>query len=300
MNITCIIGFGKLGTHLYHALNKTAKYEIGYVVKNSGTKAVPQKIDDCSIIFICTPDSEISRIVNELKKKVYDLNKKYIYHTSGAFDSDLLKPLEKKGAYTGTFHPVQTFEQEVRTYNNRFSGIYIALEGSAEAVKKAKGISHTLRAKTVILSKEDKILHHINSVIASNYMVSFLYQIEKISQSLSNIYSAKKGRLIGFKKNTFFGIYKPLIEQTLKNIEGKGFSGSLTGPIARNDLKTVIAHIKKIGEKIPELLPFYALMGTETVKLALKNKNIKEQDAKILLKELNKTGFTKEKKKIRN
>lgn len=300
MNKICIIGLGKLGSHLYHALKKTAKYKVGYVVKNSGTKAVPQKINDCSIIFICTSDSEISRIVNVLKKKVYDLNKKYIYHTSGAFDSGLLKPLENKGAYTGSFHPVQTFEQKAASYNKRFNNIYIALEGSAEAVRKAKEISRALKAKTVLLSKEDKILHHINSVIASNYLVSFLYQIEKISQSISNIYGAKKGRLIGFKKSTFFGIYKPLIEQTLENIERKGFAGSLTGPIARNDLKTVIAHIKKIGEKIPELLPFYALMGTETVKLALKKKNIKEQDAKILLKELSKTGFTKEKKKKRN
>ena len=300
MNKICIIGLGKLGTHMYHALNKTAKYKVGYVVKNSRTKILPQKINKCSIIFICTPDSEISSSVNELNKKVYHLNKKYIYHTSGAFDSGLLKPLERKGAYAGSFHPVQTFEQKAASYNKRFNNIYIALEGSAESVRKAKEISRALSAKTVILSKEDKILHHINSVIASNYLVSFLYQIEIISQSLSNIYSSKKGRLFGFKKNTFFGIYKPLIEQTLKNIESKGFAGSLTGPIARNDIKTVIAHIKKIGEKIPELLPFYSLMGTETVKLALKKKNIKKQDAKILLKELNNTEINKEKKKIRN
>lgn len=297
MNKVCIIGLGKLGSHLYYSLKKTGKFNLYYTAKNSKTKIKPDEVNKCSIIFICTGDSEINKVVNELKKKACNLNKKYVYHTSGAFDSDLLKILEDKGAYTGSFHPVQTFESRVTSRNTRFTNIYIVLEGSPQALKKAVEISRTLKAKPVALSKENKILHHINSVIASNYLVSFLHQIEKISQLISRTYTAKKRKLNGFKKTTFFGIYKPLIEQTLKNIETKGTADSLTGPIARNDIKTVIAHIKLIKEKIPGLLPFYSLMGKEAVKLALKKKNIKEPDAKILLKQLNKTGFKKELRK---
>jgi len=297
VNKICIIGLGKLGSHLYYSLNKTAKYNVHYTVKNSRTKTKPDKINECGIIFICTPDSTINRVVNELKKKAYNLNKKFIYHTSGAYDSDLLKSLEDKGAYTGSFHPVQTFETRIISRNDRFKNIFIAIEGCPQALKRAEEISRALSAGTIILSKKDKLLHHINSVIASNYLISFLHQIEKVSFLISGIYSGKKGQLNGFKKSTFFNIYKPLIEQTLKNIDNKGTASSLTGPIARNDIKTVIAHVDTIREKIPGLLPFYSLMGTEAVKLALKKKSIKKPDAKNLLKELNKTGLTKTKRK---
>jgi predicted short-subunit dehydrogenase-like oxidoreductase (DUF2520 family) len=297
LNSICIIGLGKLGSHLYYSLNKTAKFRVRYAVKNSRAKIKPEEINKCGIILICTSDSKIINAVNELKKKNYNLEKKYIYHTSGAFNSDLLKPLEQKGAFTGSFHPVQTFESKVTSRSKRLNNIYIAAEGSRKAVKKAKEITMALEAKAVVLTADDKLLHHINSVIASNYLVAFFHQIESISQLISGTYQGKKGQVFGFKKTSFFNIYKSLIEQTLSNIELKGTADSLTGPIARNDIKTVAAHVKIINDKIPHLLPFYSLMGTEAVKLALKKKSINKPDAKILLKELNKTVNIKKKRK---
>jgi predicted short-subunit dehydrogenase-like oxidoreductase (DUF2520 family) len=286
----CIIGFGKLGSHLYYALNKTSKYRVHYVVKNSKAVFSPQKLSECNVIFICTPDSSIIEVVKELRKKSFVLLNKYIFHTSGAFDSGLLKPLEDKGAFTGSFHPVQTFEARVKSHNKRVNGIYIITEGNTKAVKKGNEIARALHSKFVTLGKDEKILHHINSVIASNYLVCFFYQIEKISHLISNVYTHGKGRLNGFKKSTFLNIYKPLIEQTLKNIKKKGIQKSLTGPISRNDLSTVKAHIKIIKKKMPAILEFYSLMGKQAVQIALKNKSINKNEAKTLLRELNKNS----------
>jgi predicted short-subunit dehydrogenase-like oxidoreductase (DUF2520 family) len=286
----CIIGFGKLGSHLYYALNKTSKYRVHYVLRNSRARLSPQKLSECSVIFICTPDSGIKDAVKELKKKSFVLLNKYIFHTSGAFDSGLLKPLEAKGAFTGSFHPAQTFEERVKSYNKRLNGIYIITEGSREAVRKANEIAHALLSKFVSLGKDEKILHHINSVIASNYLVCFFYQIEKVSHLISGVYARGKGRLNGFKNSTFLNIYKPLIVQTLKNIEKKGTQKSLTGPISRNDLSTVKAHIKIIKKRMPSILEFYSLMGNQAVQIALKNKSINRNEAKTLLRELNKNS----------
>ena len=290
MDKVCIIGFGKLGSHLFYALNKTSKYHVHYVVKNSKAKLSPQKLSECSVIFICTPDSAIKEAVKELKKKSYLLRNKYIFHTSGAFDSGLLKPLKAKGAFIGSFHPVQTFEERVKSHNKRLNGIYIITEGGANAVKKTNEIAHALHSEFVTLGKDEKILHHINSVIASNYLVCFFYQIEKVSHLISSVYTHGKGRLNGFKKSTFLNIYKPLIEQTLKNIKKKGTQKSLTGPISRNDLSTVKAHIKIIKKKMPAILEFYSLMGKQAVQIALKNKSINENEAKTLLSELNRNS----------
>ncbi len=290
MDKVCIIGFGKLGSHLYYALNKTSKYRVHYVVKNSRTKLSPLKLSECSIIFICTPDSSIKETVKELKKKSLVLKNKYIFHTSGAFDSGLLKPLEAKGAFIGSFHPVQTFEERVKSHNKRLNGIYIITEGSPKGVKKANEIAQALHSKFVTLGKDEKILHHINSVIASNYLVCFFYQIEKVSHLISSVYPPGMGRINGFKNSTFLDIYKPLIEQTLKNIKKKGTQKSLTGPISRNDLNTVKTHIKIIKKKMPAILEFYLLMGKQAAEIALKNKSINKNEAKTLLRELNKNS----------
>jgi predicted short-subunit dehydrogenase-like oxidoreductase (DUF2520 family) len=288
MTKVCIIGLGRLGSHLYYAINRTGKFKVSYVVKNSKVKIDPVKLSKCEIIFICTGDSDIQKAVKELRNSKYNLKGIYIFHTSGAHHSGLLSALERKGAFTGSFHPVQTFESRVTSRNTKFWNIYIAIEGSAQALIKGAEIVKSLGSKSIVINKEDKTLHHINSVFASNYLVVFLSLLEGVSQKLSTTYKGKKIFKNGFNKSSFFNIYKPLIEQTLRNIEIKGFASSLTGPIERNDVNTIRLHLKTLKIRMPELLPFYIIMGTEAVKIAQKKGSLKTQEAKKMIKELNK------------
>jgi predicted short-subunit dehydrogenase-like oxidoreductase (DUF2520 family) len=288
MTKVCIIGFGRLGSHLYYALNKSGKFKVSYVVKSSKVKIDPVKLNASEIIFICTGDSSIQKTAKELISTKYNLKGKYIFHTSGAHHSGLLNPLENKGAYTGSFHPVQTFESRAKGMNTKFMNIYIAIEGSNRALKKGGKIAKSLRSKTIFLWKEDKVLHHINSVFASNYLVVFLSLLETTSHELSITYTDKKIFKNGFKKSSFFNIYKPLIEQTLLNIEDKGITKSLTGPIERNDINTIKLHLKTLKTRMPELLKFYVMMGTEAVKIAQRKGSLRSNDAKRMMRELNK------------
>jgi hypothetical protein len=57
---------------------------------------------------------------------------------------------------------------------------------------------------------------------------------------------------------------------------------SLTGPVERKDIDTVLLHLETINKKIPELLPFYILMSFETAKLGIKKKSISNKDIKVL------------------
>ncbi len=297
MEKVCIIGLGKLGSHLYYSLNKTRKYNVTCVIKSSKTKIDPLKFNMCGIIFICTDDSAVSKIVKQLTGKKFNLKNKYIYHTSGALDSGILKPLEARGAFTGSFHPVQTFKSRLTGHNQKLSGIYIAVEGSAKASVKAAEIAKALKSKTVLLSKNDKVLHHISSVFASNYLVAYMSLLEKVSHELSATYRMKKILKNGFKKTSFLNIYKPLIEQTLKNVETYGTVKSLTGPIERNDLVTVKLHLNTLRNRIPELLPFYSALGIEAAEIALKKKSISRKDANVMINMLKKYSSKQKKKK---
>lgn len=272
-----IIGFGNLGSHLYHALKNSGKVNITGIVKTGRNRIPPAAVNNTDVIFITTQDTKIRTAVKSLAK--FKLKGKYIYHTSGSLTSDELKPLAVKGAITGSFHPVQTFEAQAKKDNDRFRNIYIAIEGDAKAVKRAKEISGMLGAKSIIIPKEEKALHHICCVIASNFTATLMRLIEKTGERMKS--TRKQIQKNGFNKAEFFSIYKPLAVQTLENIASRGAVKSLTGPIERNDLETIKKHLNSISY---ELLPIYILLGIETVNLSLEKKSITPNEAKQILK----------------
>lgn len=283
MENAIIIGYGKLGSHLYRSLNKTKGIRIIGLIKNSKQPISKKLVNNANLIFITTQDSKIKNVVKKLSG--FDLSKKIIFHSSGSLTSDELIPLSLKGAVTGSFHPVQTFESRAMKDERRFRNIYIAIEGNSRAAQTGKQIAKKLRAKPVILTKESKPLHHVCCVIASNFMASLVRQIEYLGAEINGTVNFKKIQNNGFNNSSFFNIYKPLAMQTLNNISAKGAVKSLTGPIERNDLETISSHLKNLPK---EFMPMYIFMGIETVKLSLEKKSIKPAQAKKILKTFDK------------
>ena len=274
MNHVSIIGYGKVGSHLYYGLRGAGKYNVHVIKRSKDLK------DNTRIVFITTQDSKIASAVKKLNTRTANLKGKYIYHTSGVLTSDILKPLKKLGAETGSFHPVQTFENQAsgRNFVSRFRNIYAVLEGNKKAVSKANQLARDLGAYPVTIDKKNKILHHVCCVIASNYIISLMHTIDNLG---------KRIRKNGFNKHGFFSIYEPLILQTLENVKRKGTVKSLTGPIERNDLQTLNMHLKELRRKVPELLPFYKILARETAKVAFKKRSINKKELSRLLRIFN-------------
>lgn len=273
-----IIGYGKLGSHLYCALKSAGKRYAVTVIKNKKPNAavLKKQIEKAGIIFICVQDSNITGAVKLIDKTSAELKGKFVFHTSGALTSDELAPLSKNGAYTASFHPVQTFEKKAIRQTDRFKEIYIALEGNKTAVKKAVQVAKQLRSNSFIIKKENKVYHHICCVMASNYLTVLNSKIEEAG--------SKKIQINGFNKLKFFNIYMPLALQTLRNISILGPKASLTGPIERNDAGTLESHLKALSKTGKDILFYYILMGIETVKLALKKKSLKKSEANKIYK----------------
>ncbi len=60
-------------------------------------------------------------------------------------------------------------------------------------------------------------------------------------------------------------IFLPLLEGTWRNLEMRGTTDALTGPIMRGDTGTVRAHLGALDDETRRL---YAVMGLEAVKVA--------------------------------
>lgn len=283
MEKAAIIGYGKLGSHLYHALKKTGKYFIPLVVKSSASRPGKKALKDCSLIFITVNDSNIASTARTISRLPIDFGDKFVFHTSGALSAEILSPLIRKGASAASFHPVQTFEKIASKPHTKFEKIYIAVEGQNKAVKKAFEVAKHIGSNPFVISPGDKVLHHINCVIASNYLVSYIHMLGDISERISGSYGGRKIRINGFKRGNFFSIYEPLIVQTLENIRTKGIKASLTGPIQRKDIHTIKVHLEKLRKELPEILNFYSYMGIETVRLAVKNKYFSSKEGEKLI-----------------
>lgn len=273
-----IIGFGKLGSHLYHELKHTGKFGDIAAIKSRSIKAERFKklAEKSTLILICVQDSKIEQVVQKLLRTKADLKSKFIFHTSGALTSDALSALAAKGALTGSFHPVQSFASKVSAKTGSFNGIYIAAEGSSKAVQKMNGLAKSLGAIPFKIEKKNKVFHHICCVMSSNFLTVLNSKIEQTG--------LKKIQINGFNNRTFFNIYMPLALQTLKNVAASGPAAALTGPIERNDLSTIKAHLDALKKSDKDLLTYYILMGIETVKLALKKKSIRKSDANNIYK----------------
>lgn len=276
MNNILIIGYGKLGSHLFYALKESPKANVVGVFKKANRANYFGLVKKANIIFICVQDAKIKTVVKKLSGKTVELKNKFVFHTSGSLSSAGLKPLKAKGAYTGSFHPVQTFESRAKKNEGRFSDIYTAIEGDNKSRKKAAELARILRSRSFEIDKENKVYHHLCCVIASNFLSTLARQVENIG--------SKKIRINGFNKLSFFNIYTPLAATTLDNIARKGAVNSLSGPVERNDSETIIKHLDALKAYPTDVLPIYLLLGIETAKLALEKKSITLPQTKNILK----------------
>ena len=159
-------------------------------------------------------------------------------------------------------HPIQTFNIISTENKHLLSKIYFGIEGSAECLELIKIIVKELESNVLEIPADKKFLYHSACVVSSNFLVT-----------LMNI-SAELLGSIGIDKSISFEIFKPIVKNTIENISENGLVNSLTGPFERNDIETISNQLNSIYKELPSLIPFYTLLGMETVKVAFKKESI--------------------------
>jgi predicted short-subunit dehydrogenase-like oxidoreductase (DUF2520 family) len=278
----CIIGAGKVGSALYHSLNKNG-YNIAYLIdshfKNlkkitSGNKRIilANKVTreillKSDVIIFAVQEKKLKNTISFCSKFKIDLRKKIIFHLSGIETSMLFTKLTINSLNTGSFHPLQTFNTISYKYNDIVSNIYFGVEGGSNAIKYFKNICRSFKSDYVIIPKNKKLLYHGACVIASNFMVSHFNIISEIVKKLS------------LKGKSGINIFRPIVNSTLNNIFSQGIHKSLTGPFERGDINTIKLHLKYFKENLPSQLYYYVLSGYEAMNIALKKKSITKKEA---------------------
>lgn len=285
-----VVGAGAVGTALarrlasrgapVHAIlnrdgaaARTLADRVGAPVASDDVHALP---DEVRLVMICVPDDAISEVAKTLAAVSHPWSRTIAGHTSGARTSEALAPLDREGAATLSFHPLQTFTPD--TPPDAFADVVVGIEGTPDAVSAGMALARGLGARPISLTARDKALYHCAAALASNGLVALMAVVEEL---LATSDRADEGpsavEMVG-----------PLVEQTWKNLTSSSPEGVLTGPIARGDEATVDAHLDALREDAPHLVPLYAALSTEMARTAVRGGQLDVDVAEDLLHSLQK------------
>lgn len=274
----CIIGCGRLGISLAaflsmqgfipKAFSSKSRESAQKAVELTGRGQVYERPSDaaktCSLVFITTPDTLIKPVCETIAHENGFSKETVVYHLSGALSSCILESAKKKGASTGSIHPLQAFAPYQKGQESPFKGINISIEGDDRAVELGKEIVNALKANSFTIPTHAKTLYHASAVVASNYLVTLEhFALELLKQA-------------DLSEENAYEILEPLIMGTLNNIKARGSINALTGPVARGDDEIVLRHLSDIDKKLPYFSDLYRLLGKHTLDIAKKRGEISD------------------------
>ncbi len=286
MNIT-IIGAGRVGSAFAIELFNKG-YKIHAIIDKSKIKASRlSKFVDCKttfnvltqrivensdLILLSIKDDDLMKFYREVKD--IDFKGRVLAHTSGLLTSEIFKRYIVYKKDCASFHPAQTFPKVSYRNNHYLKGIYFGIEGGERASKLLKNISKRLGSNNIILNKNKKSLYHLGCVISSNFMIANFYILKEFSSAF------------GISEKRFYNVLKPLFTQTAENLHKEGVLGSLTGPIIREDIRTIQAHLDLLHGKFPKFVEYYKM--TSKILSEVSRKQNKNFNVKLISEILNK------------
>ncbi len=221
------------------------------------------------LIACCVPDSAVSNVAKQLSMLDHPWHETTVFHTAGALTSAVLQPLADAGAQTLSFHPVQSFTRE--TAPSAFTGIRVTLEGSEAAQEAGRALANALGAIPLTISPEARVKVHLAAAMASNFFVTLQAMAADIASDT------------GIAQEEAQKLFQPLVARTWENLQESSPGEALTGPIQRGDDETVEHHLTALRQSMPAMVPAYAVLATETIRLAHRTGSISKDQADRLL-----------------
>jgi len=279
-----IVGAGRVGRTLGKRLQHLG-WRIGAVVTRSVatsriavreigagkpySRLVPE-IFNSNLILLATPDGAIGRVADALAK--FDQTKlrgKIVLHTSGALDRTVLAPLARRGASTGSIHPMQTFTG--RGVPN-LEKVVFAIEGARSAAILARKIALSLGGVPVTISSRDKPAYHAAGALVAGHGLGLIEAATRVLLRL------------GFSRRDALRALLPLMRQMLDNFERLGPQESWTGPVSRGDFATVAKHTKALRRHPREFEDAYAALALLAGRVLSNNSAVASKQLKHALR----------------
>ncbi|WP_424244343.1 putative short-subunit dehydrogenase-like oxidoreductase (DUF2520 family) [Elusimicrobium posterum] len=237
--ITGFIGAGKVGMSMAKHFKSHGHTVCGFYTVDTDPRediftfapSPAELLQTADIIFITTPDGEIEKVWREIKKQ--PLNGKIICHASGALSSAVFDGAKDLGAYAFSTHPLTAVKDKQTPLDN----VSFVIEGDASKLEEIKSFFEAMQNPVITINPENKTLYHAACVMVSNLITGLV-------ETGSDLFD---------KLDIPQSVWLPLFLNNAANIKEAGIINSLTGPVERNDAKTIAAHLAVLEGETKEI-----------------------------------------------
>lgn len=223
-----VVGSGRAGGAMALAAERAGHEIVGVLTRSGGTRWTELPWDshlpEADIALIAIRDDAIAEVSHRLAPHLEDVG--VVAHMSGFTPVLVLHHLQERGVAVGGFHPLQSLPDAERGAE-ALAGSYVAIGGDALAVDMLTHLASTLDLTHFLLDDRSRPAYHAAAAAAANFVVTALAVSADLYESA------------GIDPR----VSRPLVESVVRNVFDDGSSRSLTGPIARGDIDTVIGHL---------------------------------------------------------
>lgn len=248
-----LIGAGNVATRLGIALRKggirilqvysrsqESAHRLASLLQTGHTTSLKEIVTEASLYIIAVADDAIESVV-----KGMEAQQKFLVHTSGSVDMDVLAPWAQN---FGVLYPLQTFS---RNRNVDFNTIPVCIEANSLVnldllSRLASSISGDVRT---VPSAQRRMLH-LAAVFACNFP-NYMYTVAES---------------IVHRANLDFDLLKPLILETALKVQTISPEKAQTGPALRGDARILEGQMELL-KAYPEILELYKKISGEISKL---------------------------------
>jgi predicted short-subunit dehydrogenase-like oxidoreductase (DUF2520 family) len=248
LRTAAVLGGGALGSVLLEELPRAGVRVLSSWTRSSGL--MPPPLRDVDVVLLAVSDSAVAPVCAQLEVGPEQL----VAHLAGALTLAPLAAARRKGARTGSLHPLRAF---VRGRGQDFHGAAAGIGGSdATAREQLAGLARSLGMMPLQTGDRARALYHAAAVLAGGSQVAlFAEALRAFRKATGATEPEARSALL------------PLALGALEKLRTQPADTALTGPAVRGDAATIRAHRQALPK---DLLPLYDALTQVAVGLSRK------------------------------
>lgn len=245
-----IVGPGRAGGAVALAATRSGHNIVGVLSRAGDTTYGPSltwddPIPGSDLLLIAVRDDAIEEVSARIAPHAASVP--VAAHLSGFTPVTALDDLAKAGLATGGFHPLQTLPDPERGAL-ALTGAYVGVGGVPAAVETLSRFGVSLGMKPFPLADDSRPGYHAGAAAAANFVIT----------ALATAGDLMRAALVDP------AVTRPLVERAVSNLYETEPGSSLTGPIARGDVSTVLGQLEAAGRVSEAVGEQYRLMAEAT------------------------------------
>ncbi len=239
------------------------------------TASLAAATSQARMLLVAVSDPAIRPVAERLAAlSGIDWDGRIVLHHAGTLGLEPLRPLARCGAAIGILHPLQALGGPAA--GSLLAGSRALVDGDRAAAAAARRLARDLGLVPLVFPRPpraaDRVAYHAAAAIAANDVVALL--------SLGvELFAA-----IGFDRRTAIRALTPLVRGVVAQIEHGGLRAALTGPAARGDAATLIAHLRRLAPLGAEDAEAHRLLSRRLARLARDEALLAPADLRRLLR----------------